>query len=71
MNNPGCIDCLTHIVQWSNLADENERLQTELDNAERITIRLRRKINRLKRRMELANQLIERQDVLLTALAHP
>ena len=68
MNNQECEDCIAHVVQWSDMADENERLKIALRNVERTSTRLRRKINRLHRRIEMAEQLIEQQDVLLTAL---
>ena len=68
MNNPDCIECFTHLIQWSDLSDENEYLKEALRKADSKSNRLRRKIIRLQRRIELADQLLEQQDVLLTAL---
>ena len=68
MNDPGCIECLSHIVQWSELADENEQLKSTLRQRDRIANRLRRKIASLQRRLDLADQLLEQQDALLTTL---
>ena len=69
MDYSDCIECLTHIAQWTDLADENDQLKKAVQAANKAQSRLRRKFNRLKRKFALANQLIEQQDILLTILA--